>query len=66
MRPQILQLAHEGHQNISKVAPKANIVWWPGIDFQGERYVHDCLGCQIIEPKTPQESLQITAPPRQV
>ena len=65
MRPCILQLAHEGHQGITKVKHLRQRVWWPGMDLQAERYVRDCLGCQIVGPKPPPEPLKMTDPPRQ-
>ena len=44
LRPCILQLAHEGHQGITKVKQHLRKrVWWPGIDIQAERYVRDAL-----------------------
>ena len=67
MRPRILQLAHEGHQGITKVKQHLRQrVWWPGMDLEAERYVRECLGCQIVGPKPPPEPLRMTDPPRQV
>ena len=64
MRPRILQLAHEGHQGITKVKQHLRQrVWWPGMDLEAERYVCECLGCQIVAPPEP---LRMTDPPRQV
>ena len=67
LRPRIIQLAHEGHQGITKVKQHLRQrVWWPGIDIQAERYVRDCLGCQIVGPTPPPEPLRMTDPPKQV
>ena len=67
LRPRILQLAHEGHQGIPKVKQHLRQrVWWPGIDFQAERYVRECLGCQIVGPTPPPEPVRMTDPPKQV
>ena len=67
MRHRILQLAHEGHQGITKVKQHLRQrVWWPGMDLEAERYVRECLGCQIVGPKPPPEPLKMTDPPRQV
>ena len=67
MRPRILELAHEGHQGITKVKQHLRQrVWWPGMDLEAERYVRECLGCQIVGPKPPPEPLRMTDPPRQV
>ena len=54
LRPRILQLAHEGHQGITEVKQHLRQrVWWPGIIIKAERYVHECLGCQIVGPHLP-------------
>ena len=67
MRPRILQLAHEGHQGITKVKQHLRQrVWWPGIDIQAERLVRECLGCQVVGPKPSHEPLQMSEPPKQV
>ena len=67
LRARILQLAHEGHQGITKVKQHLRQrVWWPGIDIQAERYVRECLGCQIVGPTPPPEPLRMTDPPKQV
>ena len=62
LRARILQLAHEGHQGITKVKqhPRQR-VWWPGIDIQAERYVRECLGCQIVGPTPPPAQVWHTA-----
>ena len=41
-------------------------VWWLGIDIQAERYVRECLGCQIVGPTPPPEPLGMTDSPKQV
>jgi len=67
LRPCVLQLAHEGHQGITKTKQHLRQrVWWPGIDIQAERYVCKCLGCQIVGPTPPPEPLCMTDPPKQV
>ena len=67
LRPHIFQLAHEGHQGITKVKQHLRQrVWWPGIDTQAERYVRECLGCQIVGPTPPPEPLRMTDPSKQV
>ena len=55
LHPRIHQLAHEGHQGITKVKQHLRQrVWWPGIDIQAERYVRECLGYQVVGPTPPQ------------
>ena len=67
LRPRILQLAHEGHQGITKTKQHLRQrVWWPGIDIQAERYVRECLGCQIVGPTPPPDPLCMTDAPKQV
>ena len=67
VRPRILQLAHEVHQGITKVKQHLRQrVWWLGIDIQAERYVRECLGCQIVGPTPPPEPLGMTDPTKQV
>ena len=41
-------------------------VWWLGIDIQAERYVRECLGCQIVGSTPPPEPLGMTDSPKQV
>ena len=67
LRLRILQLAHEGHQGITKFKQHLRQrVWWPGIDIQPERYVRECVSCQIVGPTSPPEPFRMTDPQRQV
>lgn len=39
MHPRVLQLAHEGHQGITKVKQHLRQrVWWPGLDIQAREF----------------------------
>ena len=57
----------QGHQGITKVKQHLRQrVWWTGIDIQAERYLRECLGCQIVGPTPPPEPLQMTDTSKQV
>ena len=56
-----MQLAHQGHQGVTK--KKSLIrekVWFPGIDKMVEDRVKRCLPCQSTTTKTTREPLQMT------
>ena len=58
LQKQILQIAHEGHQGMTKT--KALIrskVWWPGIDRDIEHEIRTCLPCISVSPASPPEPL---------
>ena len=49
LRPQVLDLAHEGHPGIVKMKSRLRSkVWWPGIDRSAERAVKTCQLCQRV------------------
>ena len=46
MRPEMVQLAHEGHLGITKTKRRAReAVWWPGMNSKLEETVSNCLVC---------------------
>ena len=48
LRNQMFELAHEGHPGVARMKGKCReVIWWPGIDADIERYVKDCSGCVI-------------------
>ena len=50
LRNQVLQLAHEGHQGITKCKDRLRTkVWWPGVDREMERMCRTCHACQITQ-----------------
>lgn len=58
LRKQILELAHAGHQGITKT--KALIrsrVWFPGIDSRVEKMIRECINCQVSDPKRTYEPM---------
>ena len=58
---QAVQLAHQGHQGITKTKSLIREkVWFPGIDKMVEDRVKRCLPCQSTTTKTTREPLQMT------
>ena len=58
---QAVQLAHQGHQGVTKTKSLIREkVWFPGIDKMVEDRVKRCLPCQSTTTKTTREPLQMT------
>ena len=48
LRSQVVDLAHEGHQGITKMKARLRTkVWWPGIGRDAEVRCRSCHGCQV-------------------
>ena len=48
LRDRVVDLAHEGHQELTKTKQRLHSkVWWAGIDSQLEAKCKTCHGCQI-------------------
>jgi transposase InsO family protein len=65
LRKRAVQLAHEGHQGLTKT--KALIrekVWFPGIDKMVEEEIRLCLPCQVATPANSREPLKMSALPK--
>ena len=46
LQRQVLEIAHEGHQGMSKMkALLRTKVWWPGIDKDTENLISSCIPC---------------------
>ena len=61
LQQRVVQLAHEGHQGLSKT--KALIrekVWFPGIDSMVENQVKTCHACQVATPDSRREPLRMS------
>ena len=59
LRSQVLALAHEGHQGISKTKSRLRTkVWWPNMDKDAENVCRRCHSCQVV-------SQPVAAPPVQ-
>ena len=66
LRDRVVDLAHEGHQGLTKTKQKLRSkVWWAGIDRQVEAKCKSCHGCQLVGLPTPPEPLKHTEFPSQ-
>lgn len=64
LRPQALQLAHEGHQGLVKTKQLLREkVWFPRIDQEAETMIKHCLPCQAATPQNNQEPLKMSPLP---
>ena len=62
LRDRVVDLAHEGHQGLTKTKQKLRSkVWWAGIDRQVEAKCKSCHGCQLVGLPTPPEPLSSPA-----
>ena len=66
LRDRVVDLAHEGHQGLTKTKQRLRSkVWWAGIDRQVEAKCKTCRGCQLVGSPTPPEPLKHTEFPSQ-
>ena len=66
LRERVLDLAHEGLQELVKAKQRLRTkVWWAGIDKQVEDRCKTCHGCQLVGMPTPPEPLRHTEFPSQ-
>ena len=64
LRAQVLNLAHEGHQGITKTKSRIReTAWWPGMDGDVEELVWGCHPCQLVGRKPSPEPLVSTELP---
>ena len=64
LRGNVLKLAHEGHQGITKTKFRLRSkVWWPKMDSDAEKVCKSCHGCQVVGPYSPPEPMQRSEPP---
>ena len=62
----VVDLAHEGHQGLTKTKQRLRSkVWWAGIDRQVEAKCKTCHGCQLVGLPTPPEPLKHSEFPSQ-
>ena len=65
LRSQVIQLAHKGHQGITKTkALLRSKVWFPGMDRDTETVVQRCVPCQVNSNRRMMEPLNMTTLPR--
>ena len=55
LRQKVIDLAHEGHQEIVKT--KERLRTWPGIDRDTEKRVKSCHACQVVSQPSRQEPM---------
>ena len=49
LRPAAVELAHEGHQGMSKTKHLLRSkLWWPGMDGEVENFCRECYDCQLV------------------
>ena len=64
LQRRVVDLAHEGHQGITKTkALLREKVWFPGINRLTENRVKTCLACQAATTSTKREPLQMSPLP---
>ena len=67
LQRRVVDLAHEGHQGITKTkALLREKVWFPGINELVEQRIKSCHSCQVATPTTTREPLQMSPLPEQV
>ena len=65
LQPDVIALAHEGHQAVSKMKSYLRSrVWFPDMDRLIENYVNSCLTCQASTPQQKFEPLRPTPTPQ--
>ena len=64
LRPEVLALAHEGHQGIIKTKNRLRSkVWWPKMDSDAEKLCRSCHPCQMVAGYQLPEPMQRVEPP---
>ena len=55
----MLNKLHDGHSGSSRMKAVAKeIVWWPGLDADIEKFVKECELCQQSQPSPPSAPMQ--------
>ena len=64
LRQRAIQIAHEGHQGLTKTKRLLREkIWFPGIDSLTKKLLDNCLACQATTIQHPFEPLRMTALP---
>ena len=64
LRPEVLALAHEGHQgNVKTKNRLRSKVWWPKMDSDAEKLCRLCHPCQMVAGYQSPEPMQRVEPP---
>ncbi len=66
LQEKVVQIAHEGHQGITKTKRYLRSrLWFPGMDTMTERIVRGCMLCQVATPQTSRMPLNMTPLPNE-
>lgn len=50
LRPEVLKIAHSGHQGIVRTKQRLRSkVWWNNMDKETEEMIHKCLACSVTK-----------------
>jgi hypothetical protein len=61
MRQRVIEIAHEGHQGVTKTKKLLRTkVWFPKLDSMVEKYIDSCVACRINHPRTYFQPLQMS------
>jgi transposase InsO family protein len=53
LHKEVLEIAHQGHQGVSKTMARLNSkVWWPRMYVAAEKHVKTCKTCLMTNPRT--------------
>eukprot|EP00117_Sycon_ciliatum_P030473 scpid47360/ scgid24011/ Uncharacterized protein K02A2.6 len=67
LRERTLQLAHSGHQGMTRTKQRLYTnVWWPGMTSAAESLCRQCLSCQANTPTGPYRPESTPTPPSTV
>ena len=66
LQERILDLAHQGHQGITKTKSRlCSKVWWPGMSSQADKFVQLCQSCLLASStRNADKTSQTDSPPR--
>ena len=61
LRDKVVQLAHEGHQGVTKTKEYLQTrVWFPGLDRIVEAHIWHCHPCQAVTPANERAPLRMS------
>ena len=64
LRNKVVNLAHEGHQGVTKTKEYLRTrVWFPGLDKMVEAHIQHCHPCQVVSVSPEREPLRMTPMP---
>ena len=64
LRDRAIQIAHEGHQGVTKTkAFIRSIIWFPGLNDRVDTAIRDCAACQCVTPVKQMEPLRMSELP---